>query len=364
MEAQTVRQIVRISMGGSRVRIRLSNLFGTTPVTIGPAHIAEQAEGSTIKAITDHPVTFGGQPTVTIPVGTDALSDPVALPVTALEELSVSMYIRASNGPSTIHGMAMQTAFITQSVDATAATVFPKAEFASSRFFLTDVEVATAANAGSIVLFGDSLTDGFASTPDRNARWTDVLTERVLANPSTASIAVVNSGISGNRILHDGAGPSALSRFDRDALDKPGVRWILLLEGINDIGASSVPANPEDSVSAQQIIDGMQALIARAHAKGIRIWGATLTPFAGVEWPFFTEAAEAKRQQVNTWIRTSRAFDAVIDFDQTTRDPNHPDRYLPAYDSGDHLHPNDAGYKAMAASIDLRLFDASAGAAQ
>jgi lysophospholipase L1-like esterase len=250
----------------------------------------------------------------------------------------------------------MATTYITDSGDETSGATLADAEELHSRLFLTDVEVEAVAPAQTIVAFGDSITDGHQSTHDANHRWPDLLAARLQAAPGTASIAVVNSGISGNRILHDNLGPSALSRFDRDALEKTGVRWIVLLEGINDIGASSQPPTPQDDVSASQIIDGLRTLIARAHAKGIKIYGATLTPFAVAEWPYYTPEGEVKRQAVNAWIRSSGAFDAVIDFDKITRDPAHPTRFLPAYDSGDHLHPSDAGYKAMADAVDLGLF--------
>jgi lysophospholipase L1-like esterase len=361
LKAQTLRQIIRTSIGGSSLRIRLSNLFGTAPLSIGPVHVAKHASGSAIKPGTDTALTFDGKPGVTIARGADILSDPVRFPVAALEELAVSLYLPAGTDSSTMHSTAIQTVFITPTGDATAATIFPESETDNSRYFLTDVEVAASADAHGIVVVGDSITDGVGSTEDANARWPDALAARLQANRALASIAVVNSGISGNRILNDGAkpflGPSLLSRFDRDVLSKPGVRWVLLLAGSNDISATDMLATPKDQVSAQQIIDGMKTLIARAHQKGIKIWGATLLPKAGVKKPFIhSEAGALRRQTVNTWIRTAGAFDAVIDFEQVMRDPAHPDRLLPAFDSGDHLHPNDVGYKAMAAAIDLRLF--------
>ena len=358
LPANTVRQVVRTSIGGSSVRIRLSNRYGTAPITIGPIHIAAHADGASIQPGTDHALTFAGKSTVTIAKGADVLSDPASFPVTALEEISVSMYLPAGARTPTTHLVGNQTAFITRRGNATAATVFPTADAVGSRYFLTDLEVAAAPAARTLVAFGDSITDGVGSTQNGNARWPDALASRLQADPALAPVAVVDAGIAGNRILHDGAdpflGPSALSRFDRDAADKAGVRWVLLFEGINDIAAADMLATPEAKVSPQQIIDGMKTLIARAHAKGLQVWGATLTPYAGVEPPFYTPSGETKRQAVNQWIRSAGAFDAVVDFDQAVRDPAHPDHLLPGFDSGDHLHPNDAGYKAMAAAVDLQ----------
>lgn len=218
------------------------------------------------------------------------------------------------------------------------------------------MEVAADSTARTIVAVGDSITDGYGSTLNQNARWPDSLAARLQADPDFASIAVVNAGISGNRILNDGKGPNALSRFDRDVLGKAGVHWILLLEGINDIGVAGAPPTTKDDVSAQQIIDAMKALIARAHKRGIKIVRATLTPYGGMDWPYHSEAGDAKRRAINAWIRAGRAFDGFVDFEQAVRDPKLPDRMLPANDCGDHIHPSDAGYKAMAGSIDLHLF--------
>jgi len=348
---QTIRQVVRTSIGGSSLRIRLSNLFGTAPVTFGPVHVAVHAAGSAIRPETDHAVTFGGKSTVTVKKGADVVSDPVAMPVTALQELAVSVYLPARTGASTVHEMGMQTAYLAVSGDHTGDASLAADETAASRYFLTDVEVTAAPGAAAVVAFGDSITDGYGSTRDKSARWPDYLAARLQADPSLAAVAVVNAGISGNRLLNDGAGPRALSRFERDALDKPGVRLVVLLEGINDIGQSTTPATSRDDVSAAQIIDAMKSLISRAHAKGVKIWGATLTPFGGVPWPYHSPAGEDKRREVNAWIRSSGAFDAVVDFDVATRDNGAMDRFLPAFDSGDHLHPDDAGYQGMAAAI-------------
>ena len=360
LAAQTLRQVIQTSIAGTEVRIRLSNLFGTAPVTIGPLHIAGHANGSATEPGTDHAITFGGKTTVTIAKGADALSDPVNLPVVAQQQLAVTMYFPKRTGASTMHGMANQTAFVTPTGDATAAAVFPDNDTTNSRYFLTDLEVATKPGARAIVAMGDSITDGAGSTPEQNKRWPDALAARLQADPTLASIAVVNAGIAGNRLLRDGGtnfiGPAALTRFDRDALNKPGVAWVFLLQGVNDIAASSTLSTAQDSVSAPQIIAGLQKLIARAHKNGVKVIGGTLLPCGGAGWPFHTLAGEAKRLAVNHWIRTAGAFDAVVDFDQVVRDPARPDHLLPAFNSGDEIHPNDAGYKAMADAIDLRWF--------
>jgi lysophospholipase L1-like esterase len=360
LSSKTVRQIARLSIGGSHIRLRLSNLFGAGALSIGSVRVAVHAGGSAIQRETDRAVTFAARPGVTIPKGGDALSDPLEFPVRALAQLAVSIHVRDDAGTSTIHLTGLQTAHIA-SGDAAAATTFVKGETDDSRYFLTDIQVAAAAGVRTLVILGDSITDGVGSSDDRNARWPDMLVTRLQADPALASIAVVNAGMSGNRILNDGRapfiGPSSLSRFDRDVLGQPGVRFVILLQGSNDISAADMLPTPEDHVSAQQIIDGMKTLIARAHANGIKIFGATLLPREGVGKPFVnTDAGRAKRRAVNDWIRTSGAFDAVIDFDGVMTDPARPGYLRPAFDSGDHLHPNDAGYAAMASAIDLRLF--------
>jgi lysophospholipase L1-like esterase len=349
LQPQTIRQIVRTSVGGGSVRIRLSNLHGTGAVSIGAAHVALRAAGSAIEPGSDRALTFNGHPAVTIAGGDSVLSDALDMDVAPLRELTVTLYLPAGAATSTIHGAGMQTAYIMRGVDATAATSFTGAETDDSRFFLTDVEVASGRTAHAIVVVGDSIADGIGSKDDANARWPDLLAERL----TQSSIAVVNAGIAGNRLLNGPSkpfvGPSALARFQRDALDKPGVRWIVLHEGINDISAGDMLAAPAGQVSAPQIIEGMRTLIRLAHERGMKICAGTLLPYGGVGKPFVhSEAAEAKRQEVNAWIRGSGAFDAVVDFDKALRDPERPSRLLAAFDSGDHLHPNDRGYRAMA----------------
>jgi lysophospholipase L1-like esterase len=356
LKGQTLRQIARSSIAGSSVRIRLSNLFGRSALGIGAAHVAVHASGSSIRPETDRALTFAGKPSVTIATGADVLSDPLEFPVGALEELAISLYLPAGATAPTLHSDGNESTFHAPG-DAAAATKFRAGQVDAHRYFLTDIEVR-ADSAHAIVIVGDSIVDGYHSTRDRNTRWPDALATRLQADPAFASIAVVNAGISGNRIIHDGpVGPSALARFERDALSKPGVDWILLQEGMNDIGSADEPESPEDRVSAEQIIAGMTLLIARAHARGIKVGGATLLPWAGAETPLrYSQAGEAKRQTINAWIRNAGAFDTLVDFERSLRDPSRPDRLLAAYDSGDHLHPNDAGYKAMAACVDLHLF--------
>lgn len=358
LNAQTVRQIVRASVGGSEVRVRLSNLFGNAAVTLGPVHVALSAKGADTVPGSDHTLLFDSKPTVTIAKGASVLSDPVKMDVKALQSLAVSIYVPADkqDHASTIHGAGFATAYITDSGDATAAVRFPREENSGNRFFLTGVEVAGSSTKYTLVAFGDSITDGVGTKADANERWPDALAARLQADAKLSSIGVADAGISGNRILRDNSGPSALARFDRDALDQPGVRWIVLLEGINDIGGSGYAWKASDKVSAKQVIDGMKALIARAHARHVKIYGATLTPYGGSGWPYHSAAGEATREQVNAWIRHSGAFDGVVDFDKVIRDPAAPERMLAAYDSGDHLHPNSTGYQAMANAVDLGWF--------
>jgi lysophospholipase L1-like esterase len=360
LDSQTLRQIVRVSAGGGAVRIRLSNLFGDGPIEIGAAHVAKHTSGGVIEASSDRALTFGGTAGVIIAKGEEALSDPVTLDVAALEELAVSLYLPGKTSRSTVHSVAMQTGYIAKG-DATAAARIADVEPEGSRFFLTDVEVLGPPGTRVLATLGDSIMDGVGSTEDANTRWPDQLAARLQADPRLKSIAVINSGIAGNRLLNDAVapylGPSSLNRLDRDVLGKPGVTWVLVAQGGNDIsGAERLPLR-KDKVSAEDIIAGLKTLIARAHARNITIWGATLTPRGGAEWPFDSEPGEAKRQTVNAWIRSSGEFDAVIDFDAVVRNPAEPKRLQAQFDSGDHIHPNDAGFAAMAAAIDLGLFD-------
>jgi lysophospholipase L1-like esterase len=343
---QTLRLVVRTSIGGERLRIRLSNEYGDRPLVIDAAHVAVRDSGASIEPATDRALTFGGRPMVRMLPGAVVLSDPVALAVPALKDLAVSLHLADSSRLSTRHPLALQTSYVGHG-NVTGARSFAADTTLEIWPYLVGVDVINPAVSGVIVTLGNSITDGARSTRDANSRWPDVLARRLMR--SNAPLAVANAGISGGRVLTYGAGPSALARFDRDVLATPGVTHVILLEGINDIGRSAI-----DGVTADDIIFGYRQLIARAHDRGIMIFGATLTP-AGPR-PNFTPALEAKRAAVNAFIRTSGEFDGVIDFDAATRDPVNPLQFLPSYDSGDHLHPGDAGYQAMGEAIDLTLF--------
>jgi lysophospholipase L1-like esterase len=353
---QTVRLIVHTSLGGNEVRVRLSNAFGTEPLAVGAAHIALRSMNASTVAGTDRRLTFSGSASVTIPPGALVVSDGVKLEIPALSDLAVSLFLPGPTGQATWHAGAFSTNYVSKPGDFTGSTDLPVDHTVASWFYLTDVEVASAKDTSAIITFGDSITDGTRSTPDANHRWPNLLAERLTQRH--AKLSVVDEGIAGNRVLHDFVGPNALARFDRDVLTQAGAGYVTVLLGINDIGdisrvlaGSGLPAQP---VTAEEIIAGHKQMIARAHQQGLKIVGCTLTPFEGAA--YFTPDGETKRQAVNQFIRTGGTYDGVIDFDAVVRDPEHPARILAVYDSGDHLHPNDAGYKAMADSIDLSIF--------
>ncbi|HLI38843.1 MAG TPA: SGNH/GDSL hydrolase family protein [Streptosporangiaceae bacterium] len=359
---QTVRDIVWTSVGGRAARIRLSNRFGTQPVTFSQADVGISAGGAAVVPGTNHPVTFAGSTSVTIAPGAAAVSDPVRMAVPAETDLAVSLFTAGPTGPATYHSDAQQVNYVSTPGDY-AASADGSAFTTTSQhwYFLDDIDVQVGPQVrGTIVAFGDSITDGFRSTVNANARWPNDLARRLLAGPPGLVHPVVDEGISGNRVLNDSAcfGINAQARFLRDVAARTAARYVILLEGINDIGFSQLPdtgcAVPNTNVSAAQIIAGYENIIAAAHAAGLKIFGATLTPFQGAA--YYSAAGEAKREAVNNFIRTSGAFDGVIDFDKAVRDPADPLRILPAYDSGDHLHPNDAGYQAMANAVNLALF--------
>lgn len=352
---QTVRMVVRTSLGGKAVRLQLSNAQGRPPLVIGATHVALRGAGSGIVPGSDRSVTFGGKTSVTIPPGAMLVSDPAPLAVDAGQELAVSLYVPGKTEGLTVHPVGLNPTYIVGG-DATAALTLNAPNTVRSYFWLAGVEVLADNPKGVIVAFGDSITDGFATTPGAHRTWPEVLDRRLRADPRTQGWGVINVGISGNRVLRDGAGSSALARFDRDVLSRPGVRWVALLEGVNDINMTVIPGSPPaEHTTAEQIIDGYNQFIDKAHLHGVKVMGMTITPFEGL-W-LYTPQAEAMRQAVNRWIRTSGRFDAVTDFDAAVRDPAQPGRLRSAFDPGDHIHPNDAGTEAMGASIDLAPFE-------
>lgn len=392
---QTLRLIVHTSVGGNHVRVRLSNVFGTAPLHIGAAHVALRQSGADIVEGSDRVLTFSGMKDITIAPGAPVLSDPIELDVAALSDLAVSVYLPEPAQASTVHGGAYQTNYVSQPGDHTASAALPTARTLGAWPFLTEVEVTPASRGSAIVAFGDSITDGAVTTSDANRRWPDLLAVRLQeaarggnvagkragkvagksadyaavriagtgATGSLGTLGVVNRGIGGNRLMRDPGtvpmfGKAALARFDRDVLATAGIRHVIVLLGINDIGQPGTDsATPAEAVNADAVIGAHRQLIARAHAKGLRIIGATLTPFEGTVFPgYYSAEKEAIRNTVNSWIRSGGEYDGVIDFDHATRDPAAPTRMLAAYDSGDHLHPNDKGMQAMADAIDLSLF--------
>jgi lysophospholipase L1-like esterase len=350
----TFREIVHVSIGGPAVRIILTNELGRDSLTIGAADVALSAGGSEINPSAAGALTFNGRPSITIPPGALVVSDPVNLKLPPSSNLAVSIFVPAQTiSQVTQHSFADQTSY-TATGNVAGATTLSVPEEIESWPFLKGVDVKADEKAAAIVAFGDSITDGAHSTRNANARWPDVLSRRLLADKKTANLSVLNEGIGGNRVLHDGYGPSALARFDRDVLAQAGVKYLIILESINDIGHAQDPHRPYDVVSADDLIAGLSQLATRAHTHGIKVFGATLTPYVGAKYS--SPVGETMRAAINEWIRTTNQLDGVIDFDKVTRDPANPTVFLPADDSGDNLHPGDAGYKAMGDSIDLKLF--------
>jgi lysophospholipase L1-like esterase len=346
--------IARTSIGGNRLRVELSNAFGATPLAVGAAHIAIRAKDSAIVPGSDRALTFNGKPATTIPAGAMMVSDPVDLEVSKLTDLAVSVYVPGDTGPASNHALGLHTTYISKDGDFTAQPDLEGATTSQSWYWLSAIDVFAPPAAETVVAFGDSITDGATSTPNTDRSWPSILAQRLLTNPATAEVGLVNQGISGNRVLGDGAGVSALARFDRDVLSIPGVKWVMIMEGINDIGIGARQGAPAGGITSEAIIGGLHQMVERAHMHGIKVIGVTLTPYQGAAYA--SEAGEAIREAVNNDIRTSGAFDAVVDYEAVTRDPANPKTFLPAYNNTDHLHPNDAGYKAMADSVDLSIF--------
>ena len=356
IEQATVRMIVRGTAGGDKVRIRLSNFYGKTPLRIGAAHIALRASASRIKAGTDRVLTFSGQAAIAVSPGAIALSDPVALSIPADSEIAVSLYFpEASPEKRTIHFNSVEDAYIV-SGNTPGQDGFENSKAVKYAYFFVGVDVSGSNNRGSIVAIGDSITDG------GGLRWPALLAKRLMAQ--NKNYGVLNQGIGGNRILGHteddfGAifGVNAQARLERDVLSQAGVKYVILYEGINDIGLPGALGNQDLPVTPEQVIAGMRQIIGRAHELGLVIYGATLAPFEGTALPgYYTPEKEVTRQAINKWIRTSKEFDAYFDFDKALQDPAHPTRLKSEYDTGDHLHPNDAGEKAMSAVIDLSRF--------
>jgi len=344
---QTLRQIVHTSVGGQMARIHISNLFGAQPLTVADVHIARRSTGSSIVEATDRKVQFGGFFSITVQPGTAAISDPVDFHISRLADVAISIYLPNPIELSTYHPSGFQTNYIADG-DVSGSTSISPAKTTQSYYFLINLDVQDQATRGSVVTVGASITDGYASTADANRRWPNDLAQRLLS--AGLNIGVLNQGISGNRLLAAGAGDGAETRFDRDVLDQPGVRWVIFSDDpINDLGSTVPPP------AAKQLIDALKRLISRAHEKQIKFVCSTLTPYQGAG--YWTPAGEAAREQINAFIRgKASGCDGVIDQDAATHDPAHPTQFLPAYDSGDHLHPNDAGLQAIADAVNLSLF--------
>jgi lysophospholipase L1-like esterase len=356
-ENQTVRQIVYISVGGSRLRVKLSNEYGSSALLIGSAHIAVQSSAASIVPQSDRVLKFGGQGSVVIPAGSVALSDPVTLSVPSNTSLTISVFVPQNTGPATYHQNATQTAYISGPGDFSAASTFPVQETETSRYWLTFVEVVPQRNVNVLAVFGDSVSEGATTTLDANRRATDVLSRWFNPPYLPAQMAFLNQSTGCGRLLRDFCGPSGLSRFQRDVLNAAGITHVVLALGLGDIIFPTAAGDPSQLVSVDEIIAGVRQLISQARMRGLKVYGATISPNEGTTFPnTHTPENEAKRLAFNRWVRTSREFDGVADYDLALRDPSHPARLLPAYASPDNLHPNDAGHEALARAIALSLF--------
>lgn len=363
LQDATLRQIVHLSLGGPQLRVKISNRYGLEPLHFTSVHIAKPVSPATSAIVpgSDAALTFAGNPDVIVPAGADYLSDPIAYAVPAFADLAITLHLDTAPKQQTGHPGSRATSYFVHG-DRVSATELADAKTVEHWYFLAGVDVLAAPNAAAVVALGDSITDGRGSTTNGNDRWTDVLARRLQANPATAQVGVLNQGTGGNRLLFDGLGPNALARFNHDVLAQAGVRWLIILEGINDIG--TLPRESDASAAdyealVHRVTAAYQQMVARAHAQGIRVMGATILPFGGSGYAKRGPGGEKARQAINEWIRTPGHFDDVIDFDKAVRDPEHPEQMLAKYDMGDHLHPSAAGYAAMADAIPLSLFAAN-----
>ncbi len=356
----TVRQIFHLSVGGSALRVHLSNAFGTEALHFTSVHIARSLSPSScvIDITSDRPLTFAGSADVTVPPGAEFISDPLEFTVAPMSDLAVTYHLDLPSGTETGHPGARATSYYVHG-DFVGAANMAEPKHIDHWYQIAEIDVQVAPGAAAVAVLGDSTTDGHGATTNGNDRWTDVLAQRLQSALDTRNIGVLNEGIGGNHLLTDGLGPNALARFDRDVLAPAGVRWLIVFEGVNDLGGLTRDhqvSPSEHTVLVLRVLAAYQQIIARAHAHGLRVYGATITPFIGSTYYHPNALNEFDRQAINQWIRTTGHFDAVIDFDRVVRDPAHPDRYLPAYDCGDHLHPSPVGYKAMGNVVPLTLF--------
>jgi len=362
MRDMTMRQIVHLSIGGATLRLHISNAFGTEPIHFTSVHIARPLSPSAPRIDTgsDRALTFSGSRDVIVPAGAEYISDPIDYPVAPLSNLAVTFHLDSPPVGQTSHPGSRATSYFVHG-DLVGALDLPHAEHIDHWYQLSGVDVRVPGNASAIAILGDSITDGHCTTTNGNDRWTDVLAQRLEASPSTRNISVLNQGIGGNHLLTDGLGQNALARFGRDVLVQTRVRFVLVFAGVNDLGGLTRLGEVSPAAHAalvERILSVYEQMIARAHAQSLKVFGATIVPFVGSDYYHPPASTEADRQAVNQWIRTPGHFDSVIDFDKVVRDSKQPDRLLPAYDCGDHLHPNPPGYRAMGNAVPLSLFRA------
>jgi len=362
LQDTTLRQVMRVTAGGDVIRLRITNAFGTTPLRITSASVARPVVngGAAIDPATAHVVMFDGQAGVVVPPGADYLSDPIAWPVQAMDDVAISLRLIETGG-QTSHPGSRATTFVAAG-DQVSAPHLTAARTVDHWYYVAAIEASDPDLEGAVVVLGDSITDGYGVPANTNQRWPDRLAARLQADPTTRGLSVINQGIGGNRLLLDGLGPNLLARFERDVLSHPGVRFLIVLEGVNDLGVLTrdQPASPEAHAAlVHQMTGTYRQIVARARARGIRVIGATIMPYGGSAYYHPTAENEADRQALNAWIRTPGNFDAVIDFDRIMGDPQRPDRLKAEVDSGDGLHPSMAGYVVMGDAVPLTLFQES-----